>query len=172
MFKFSLTLLLSAFLQVPVSVSQNEIDQADAALKFARYTEWPDKQSNSHFIIYTDIQQEYFLSMQQIMSQQTVDNKKVKLKKISEEGTFQDADMVWFVTNGEVNNDDEIINKLINKPILTVTTDKSLLNKGVMFYFRDQGETIDYLYNKEAVLHSGLSIKSTLLKESHCFTVQ
>lgn len=155
-------LLVFAILFVASSPLQYSIAEFLAVFKFASYTTWPNNSSNQ-FVIYTDIDQLQFENLQQIFKEQMFDNEKVVVKPLDSDSNYDDAKLVYVTKSIS----QEILFKIKDKPILTITNNKDLLGFGIMFYFEENNSTIDYLYNKESIKESGLYIKSTVLNESH-----
>lgn len=164
----SILLIISAIMSIFSFLQQDDYTQYEAIIKFIKYTTWPE--NKSEITIYAATDDNDFEKMTTFFAQQNIDNKKIKIERITETTNFNDANVVFI--SEKTNIEPAIIkNKIAKNHVLSLTTNKELLNHGIMFYFKTSKTSTDYLYNRQAVIDSGLTIKSSLLNYTHQYTL-
>jgi len=94
--------------------------------------------------------------------------KKIKTVFLTNETEITDVNLIFIDQNTDIDFE-KLYEKIENKNVMTITTNKELLKKGCMFYIETKDDCIDYLFNKQAVKNSGLMIKSSLLAPMHVY---
>ncbi|MBQ5540559.1 MAG: DUF4154 domain-containing protein, partial [Bacteroidales bacterium] len=94
-------------------------------------------------------------------------NRKIQTVLLKED-TEITANSIVFITKHPGVDIGNLLEKTSGKHVMTITTDMSLLEKGCMFYINAlEGEELEYLFNKRAVMESELIMNSLLFDPAH-----
>ncbi len=156
--------------------SDMQVSDMQGVIKIAKYVSWPgaDQMTNTMILIAPQ-SDETFKSAETLAASSKILSHGIQLKRITDcnDDDFFQANII-FIEAGANIDIDQIIQKVANKQILTITNDINTLEKGCMFYVKqdpDSGKTT-YYYNKEAILASSLSISSHILMPDHKYIKQ
>lgn len=135
---------------LPPQYSENEI-KAMYILKFIRYTYWQenkDKEKDIYIGVYGKTVVTKYLKKFLLLNNK--ENKNVKVKIIKKIDNIKDCDILFVssLTNREVDN---VVEKLNNSPVLTISDNKKFLEKGIMINLFPKGRKVVYSINKVSV---------------------
>ena len=159
--------LLTALLLMPLAVCAQTFDY-QTIMKFAQYVYWPENQQNDTFYIYIAAKDPAPLDIieQSINSQATFHNRPIAVKHYNDNTDISLANIFFIDNSAEISNN-ILEEKLKKKQILTLSNNKNLLNYGCMFFIEQKETYIDYLFKKQAIIDSGLTIRTSLLHITH-----
>jgi ABC-type sugar transport system substrate-binding protein len=154
---------------------QAQPSDIQGVIKLAKYASWPADKQNSKTIIMIAPQSDesYQLALDNGANSKILDSD-VEIRRISSiEEAISQADVI-FIESGTSTDAGKIIEMASGRQILTITNDMEILEKGCMFYVKqdhDTGQTI-YFYNKDAVLSSPLGMSTHVLAPDHKYQKQ
>lgn len=156
---------------------ETQVQQSDiqGVIKLAKYASWPAGRQNGKTVIMIAPQSDesYQLALDNGAGSTILDSE-VEIRRINAiDDALLQADVI-FIESGTGADADKILQAVSGKQILTITNDVEILEKGCMFYVKqnhDTGQTT-YYYNKEAVLMSPLGISSHILAPDHKYQKQ
>ena len=160
---------------------QQSDQQSDmkGVIKLAKYVSWPDEyQMTKTTIMIAPKSDETYKTAEQLASDNKILNTEIDLKRISGGDSYDDETLddtkIIFIEAGSDIDIEKIIHKVSKKQILTITNDIGLLEKGCMFYVKQDPASgqIQYLYNKNAIISSTLSISTLILTPEHNYEKQ
>jgi len=151
------------------TVNQNDFQDSDynAIMKIAKYTSWPETNNNEFVIMIAEDDETQFKMATNFLKNVQFE-KKIKTVFLTNETEITDVNLIFIDQNTDIDFE-KLYEKIENKNVMTITTNKELLKKGCMFYIETKNDCIDYLFNKQAVKNSGLMIKSSLLAPMHVY---
>jgi hypothetical protein len=157
---FTLSVLL---LHTP-NVRQQDYNDIDGLIKLAKYASWPDENVPDATVMVAAGENVYEYASS------TIENTYIRNMKLKVEPFDINSDMknvkIIFISSDSNIDIKTLKEKMQNMKILTITNDINKI-EGCMFYIDYNGETLDYLYNKETILESGLDVSSYLLSSLH-----
>lgn len=167
---FKLSVILSILLSTILGVHQNKPQNSDfdAMLKFAKYTTWEESPDNEFVILIAESDENLYKIAADYIKNQGFEDKVIKTIMLTDDTEITSANIIFIGNNSDINFE-KLTQKIQNKHILTISTEERLLKEGCMFYLSNTTDKIEYLYNRQAVLRSGLMIKSSILSPSHAF---
>ncbi len=159
-----------------VQQSNMQVSDMQGVIKLAKYVSWPNEdQMTNTTIMIAPQSDETFKSAETIAASSKILTHGINIKRITDgndDAVFQ-ANII-FIEEGANIDIDQIIQKVADKQILTITNDINTLEKGCMFYVKqdpDSGQ-ITYYYNKDAILALSLRISSHILMPDHKYIKQ
>ncbi|MBQ5403293.1 MAG: YfiR family protein [Bacteroidales bacterium] len=161
-------IILLIGIQTILGVKQNE-DQTKAmeiVLKFAEFTTWNRQMSEDFIVLVAENDDSKYEKIKNYFENQKFEDKTIKTIKLTNETLITEADVIFISNNTDINFE-KLSEKIKEKQILTITTDKNMLSKGCMFYIKIGEQGVEYLYNRHAVIKSGLMIQGSLLAPVH-----
>ncbi|MBQ1697554.1 MAG: YfiR family protein [Bacteroidales bacterium] len=147
-----------------------QLDDINGVIKLAKYVSWPnEEQMTTTTILIVPQSEESYKSAERLAMSHKILNSVIELRRVEGDDDNLDAVNIIYIESGADMDVDNIIQKASSRQILTITNDIQILEKGCMFYVKqDSGtERIQYLYNKEAIIASPLSISSHILTPDH-----
>ncbi len=169
MYLINCILIIFGVINIFSPLQQDDYAKYQAIVKFIKYTTWSENNSNE-IIIMAATDKDDFEKMQKYFSNLQTDNPRIKLTKLNSLDETANVHVIYISETAQI-TPTEIKEKITNQQILSLTTDKNLLNYGIMFYFNATDNCTDYLYNRQAVIESGLTIRSSLLNYTHQYTI-
>lgn len=149
-----------------------QVQQTDiqGVIKLAKYASWPaENQNRKTVIMIAPLSDETFQLALDNAADSKISDNDVEIRRIEKiDDDILKADII-FVESGSGVDAEKVLQIVSGRQILTITNDMDILDKGFMFYVRqdyDTGQTI-YLFNKEAVQTSPLGINSLILLPDH-----
>lgn len=148
-----------------------QVQQTDiqGVIKLAKYASWPVENRNRKTVIMiAPLSDETFQLALDYSADSKILDKDVEIRRIENIDDILKADII-FIESGSSIDADKVLQMVSGRQILTITNDMGILDKGFMFYVRqdyDTGQTI-YMFNKEAVQTSPLGIDSLILLPDH-----
>lgn len=142
----------------------------EGVLKLAKYASWPPEATQIRIVMVPQ-SAESFSSAQAYLKNQYLDDKQVILEKYTPECSLTGATIIFIEKQAGVDVE-KITSQIAGLGILTITNDIINLDNGCMFYIECKDDMLDYKYNKQAVINSGLMIKGSVLAPYHCYNQQ
>lgn len=167
-----ITILLVAVLWSFQGISQQPIESKgknlETVLKFAGCVNWAEDSPAENLMIFiADDDEERFNSAAAYLENRGFKNRKIQTILLKED-TEITANSIVFITKHPGVDIGNLLEKTSGKHVMTISTDMSLLEKGCMFYINAlEGEELEYLFNKRAVMESELIINSLLFDPAH-----
>ncbi len=149
---------------------QNPQKELEALLKLANYTTWSTDYQEITIAIAAASPEEYNTAAS-FLKGKTLDNRQIKVTDASKCSSFANVNIVFILSETSVNVEN-LMENVAEQQILTVANNEKYLEQGCMFYINGSQEEIQYLFSKQAVLKSGLTIRSAILSPSHCIEYQ
>lgn len=148
--------------------TSNKGKNLETVLKFAGCINYPENSQPGDLIIFiADDDEERFNSAAAYLENRDFKNRKIQTILLKEDTEITGQSIV-FITKHPGVDIGNLLKKTSGKNIMTITTDMSLLEKGCMFYINaNEGEELEYLFNKRAVMESELIINSLLFDPAH-----
>ena len=167
-----INILLLIFLYPEDGYQEAQALQSDiqGVIKLAKYASWlAEKQNGKTVIMIAPQSDESFQLALDNGANSKILGSNVEIRRISnidDEITLAD---VIFIESGTGIDVGKIIEKATGRQILTITNDTEILEKGCMFYVKQDHNTgqTTYFYNKEAILASPLGISTHILTPTH-----
>jgi hypothetical protein len=165
----AVTLFVIAFLFLQSPVSSEELEyklKAEFIERFTRFIDWPASSSVPNSDVPFDIcitgtnpLEEYLNTLSRNVK---IKNKLVRVRNVTIEKV--DSCNVLFISNSEASHLSAILEKISDRPILTVSDTAGFAEKGVLINFYRSGNYVRFEINNAAVQKSGLRFSSRLLK--------
>jgi hypothetical protein len=148
--------------------TSNKGKNLETVLKFAGCINYPeDSQPGDLIIFIADDDEERFNSAAAYLENRDFKNRKIQTILLKEDTEITGQSIV-FITKHPGVDIGNLLEKTSGKHVMTITTDMSLLEKGCMFYINAlEGEELEYLFNKRAVMESELIKNSLLFDPAH-----
>ena len=148
--------------------TSNKGKNLETVLKFAGCINYPeDSQPGDLIIFIADDDEERFNSAAAYLENRDFKNRKIQTILLKEDTEITGQSIV-FITKHPGVDIGNLLEKTSGKHVMTITTDMSLLEKGCMFYINaNEGEELEYLFNKRAVMESELIMNSLLFDPAH-----
>ena len=154
---------------------QNDIQKSDmqGLIKLAKYVTWPMEESMTKTTIMIAPQSDAtFKAAENLAASNKILDFDIELKRITD-SDIDDDDIfnanIIFIESGAKIDIDRLLQKVADKHILTITNDISILEKGCMFYVRQNFDTDEttYYYYRDAIMTSPLRVSALLLRPDH-----
>lgn len=133
--------------------------------QFTRFIEWPNSSSVSDtskpFIIAVIGENPFSSILEKTYDNQKIKNKKVEIRYISSPKEINDIHIL-FISSSAEKILTSILNRTINKPILTISDTEGFAEKNVLINFYLSGDKIKFEINEKAVHESGLVVSYIL----------
>ena len=144
--------------------NNNPIDELSLKVayieSFTKFIEWPQNTSNEFTIqIIGDI--EFYNIMQERFKTHSIKNKKTSIIYSSE---IDENNPPQLLIIGKTRRVDNVISKTLNKPILTISNDESMCEKGVMINLFVHEKRLRFEVNEQAIRNSGLYVNYRLMQ--------
>ncbi len=144
------------------AVSETQI-KAVFLEKFTHLVQWPEKQKEL-FIVCVVNNDNFANALQEIYKTKKFQNTPVLVKKISADEKIPECQLLYL---GEgIQHIDDIINKLSNKPVLTVSDQEEYLDKNVMITIFLKQKRFKYIINNKAAKNVDMKISYLLLQSA------
>lgn len=142
----------------------------EGMLKLANYATWNDNADEIR-IVMASRSDESFHEASQYLKNRNLNDRKISLTRYT---TNMDlcGTMILYIEDGADINVEQVTEANSQKQMLTISNSYDNLDRGCMFYIKSTDGSIDYKYNKQAVIESGLVIKSSALSPTHCYNPQ
>jgi len=167
-FKKIIFLFTFILLEVTAFSQGNSIEQTANTLElFSRFVEWPNliEADNKPFEIGVFKNEVLFKSLNIAYSSKTIKKRKVEIKNITNLADIKNIQILFLTQNAQSEIDD-IVKAISNKPILTISDSKDMVEKGIQLYFYYENETTKRVINQEAVDKSGLVLRYYLFQNA------
>lgn len=145
---------------------EDQTKTLEIVLKFAEFTTWNRQMSEDFIVLVAENDESKYEKAVKYFENQEFEDKTIKTIKLTNETQITEADVIFIGNNTDINFE-KLSEKIKEKQILTITTDKNMLSKGCMFYIKTGEHSVEYLYNRHAVIKSGLMIQGSLLAPVH-----
>ncbi|HSE42218.1 MAG TPA: YfiR family protein [Acidobacteriota bacterium] len=166
----ALMLLVIVFFFIKSPISSEEFEyklKAEFIERFTRFIDWPASSSVPHSDIPFDICitgtnpfGEYLTALARNVK---IKNKLVRVRDVSRTEEI-DSCNVLFISKSEASHLPAILEKISDRPILSVADTPGYAEKGVLINFYRSGNYVRFEINSAAVQKSGLRFSSRLLK--------
>ena len=150
--------------------SANEISTKEYRLKaaflynFLKFVEWPKQQNTSDFFSVCIIGHDPFGDTLTPIEQKNIDGKAIKvIPKNNSDNDFNHCNLL-FVSDSEEDNLTEIMQKIKNTSVLTISEIDGFVKYGGMIEFLKESGTIRFAINNTAASKANLKISSKLLE--------
>lgn len=160
----TILLTLSVLLQQAPNIKQQDYNDLDGLIKLAKYSSWPDENVPEATVMVASSENTYEYATK-IIENTYIRNMKLKVEPFDINSDMKNVKIIYISSDSDIDLK-TLKEKMINMKILTITNDINKI-EGCMFYIDYDGETLDYLYNKETILESGLNVSSYLLSSLH-----
>jgi len=130
---------------------------------FAKFTTWPEKSENkNNKLILCTLGKNELTNDLKRLGGKTVKGRQVVIKVVEKKYPVESC-QILYIANTEKNNYVNVIKKLKNKPVLTISDLNDFAKKGgIIQFYRKQGKT-RLVINLNVARHAGLEISSRLL---------
>lgn len=125
-------------------------------LHFAHFTEWAVKPKVFNFCVYDDFAFSELLKEAYVGKK--IENTPVNVENITIKSNVDSCQLVYFPNQASA----ELLLHLNKKPILSIGSQKNILEQGIIYLFSDN-QKLHFFINTEMALASGLKISSQLL---------
>ena len=125
-------------------------------LHFAHFTEWAVKPKVFNFCVYDDFAFSELLKEAYVGKK--IENTPVNVENITIKSNVDSCQLVYFPNQASA----ELLLHLNKKPILSIGSQKNILEQGVIYLFSDN-QKLYFFINTEMAHASGLKISSQLL---------
>lgn len=161
-------LLLHIAAMLGFSAYPNDInDDIEGMLKLANYASWQNDQPEIRIVMAPGSEESY-KEVSSLLKNKRLNDKNIILERYSSNMDL-DGCHILFIEDGAGIDVEQITSGINNLKILTISNNYDNLDLGCMFYIKCTDGTFDYKYNKNAVINSGLVIKSSALSPAHCY---
>ncbi|MCX7073839.1 MAG: YfiR family protein [Methylococcales bacterium] len=125
-------------------------------LHFAHFTEWAVKPKVFNFCVYDDFAFSELLKEAYVGKK--IENTPVNVENITIKSNVDSCQLVYFPNQASA----ELLLHLNKKPILSIGSQKNILEQGIIYLFSDN-QKLHFFINTEMAHASGLKISSQLL---------
>lgn len=164
--KIILLIIISVTRIASVLGQENDIA---AVIKIANYTTWPGDKNEIRIAMAAKDDNSFKTAYNSIKNK-TLGDKALSISMIAACGDTDLADIIYIEAGTSI--DAEQIIQNANSGKLTISNLRENINLGCMFYINTEKDELEYLYNRQAVINSGLMIKSSLLSPQHNYDNQ
>ena len=160
-------ILLFIYSLLPVSVlsdvSPEDKLKAVFIYNFTKYIQWPNYDTSETFDIAVIGDSEIIIPLKEIEKKRTVDNKKIKIIHYQD---INDINIchILFISSSEKKRLSDILQKVKDKNILTISGSEGFAEEGVTINFVIIEGKIKFEINNSAINQAGLQVSSQLLK--------
>ncbi len=144
----------------------NARDDMEGVLKLANYASWPPD-ANVMRIMMAPQSDESFKTASTFLNNCNFNDLPIELVRFDSESSFDGISVIYIESNSGVDME-SLSKKMMSRKILTITNDMGNLMLGCMFYIHNTDEMLDYKYNKQAVINSGLMMQASVMSPYHC----
>jgi hypothetical protein len=168
MINFLRCLLLAFYFGLNLSSVQAQDESLSPELKikiaylfhFSQFTQWTIPPPLFNYCVYEDI--ELTAQIKQAYLGKTIANTPISVQTIGEQSDFNGCHLIYFPHS--VSN--EFLIKVIEKPILTIGTQKNFIALGGIIYLFEDFQKIHFFINNNKAQAVGLKINAQLLSLS------
>ncbi len=160
-------ILLQLAALIGIAGSPDSTGDLEGVLKIAKYATWPAEAQQMRIMMAAQ-NSESFSQAQQFLKKQNLDDRPIALVPYSQDCDLSEI-MIIYIEKQSGIDVEQLTDRLTGLKILTITNDISNLDKGCMFYIEPKDDMLDYKFNKQAVINSGLMIKGSVLAPYHCY---
>ncbi len=137
--------------------------------KFSRFVEWPEYDnvniSQDPFIIGVIGRNPFDPDLETLYENRLIKSKAVEIKHISYIHDVEQCNLL-FIARSEKYRLPQIVDKVRNMPILTISDSDEFSGKGIIINIKLEDEKIRFDIDESAAHNSGLSVSHLLLKEA------
>ncbi len=141
----------------------------EGVLKLANYASWPDGVKTMRIMMAPQSQESY-KTANTFLNNCNFNDMPIELQPYDPASSFDDISIIYIESQSGIDME-ALAKKLANRKILTITNDAETLRLGCMFYIKYTAEMLDYQYNKQAVINSGLLMHASVMAPSHCMSL-
>jgi hypothetical protein len=123
---------------------------------FSQFTEWAVTLPIFNYCVYDDAH--FGLLLKQAYVGKILRNSKVEVINVTEKSNVDECQLLYFPDTVST----DVLARIRQKPILSIGSQKSFLEQGIIYLFEDD-QKIHFYINNAAALASGLKISSQLL---------
>ena len=151
------------FANVNEDVNLEDKIKAVFIYNFTKYIQWPNYDTIETFDIAIIGDSEIIIPLKEIGEKELVNNKKIEIKHYQ---NIQDINVchILFISASEKSQLQNILKKIENKNILTISDSNGFANKGVAINFVIVEGKLKFEINSNAINQTGLQVSSHLLK--------
>jgi hypothetical protein len=156
-----LLLVCMAFFSISVFADDESTDRENKIkiaylFHFGQFTEWAEKTSVFTYCVYDDTR--FTQLLKQAYTGKKRGNLPVDVVNIAEKSNVENCQILYFPT--VISTD--LLTRIHKKPILSVGSQKVILEQGIIYLFEDEQKIHFYINNTNA-LESSLKVSSQLL---------
>ena len=132
---------------------------------FAKFVAWPREafpRSDSPFTICL-AGDPFDGAVDRIVQGEVLDGRPLTVRRVNTGEAIRSCQIIY-VAPSEARRSEEIINAVMNAPVLTVGEDDNFINEGGIIHFVKTGGRIRFQINPEAAEHASLKVSSRLLR--------
>lgn len=126
---------------------------------FSQFTEWATKPAVFNFCVYDD--SHFSTLLKQAYVGKMLGNSQVEVQTVNAQSNFNSCQILYFPSNVP----SDLLASIRKKPILSIGSQKNILEQGIICLFEDE-QKIRFFINNVTALASGLKISSQLLSLS------
>ncbi len=126
---------------------------------FSQFTEWSVKPPVFNYCVYDDVPFSELLKNAYVGK--TLGDSRIEVQNITEKSNINNCQLIYFPNKVSA----DLLTQMRKKPILSVGSQKNVLEQGIIYLFEDE-QKIRFFINNVTALASGLKISSQLLSLS------
>jgi hypothetical protein len=126
---------------------------------FSQFTEWAIKSPVFTYCVYDDTH--FSELLRRAYAGKMLGTSQIEVKSITAQSNLDSCQLIYFPNTVSM----DLLAQIYKKPILSVGTQKTILEQGIIYLFEDD-QKIRFFINNAAALTSGLKISSQLLSLS------
>lgn len=124
--------------------------------RFSQFTEWSTKPSVFNYCVYNDTH--FSLLLKEAYYGKTLGDSVIGVVNLTEKSNIDECQLIYFPNIIST----DLLARMHKKPIISVGSQKNILEDGIIYLFEDNQKIHFYINNNNA-LESGLKISSQLL---------
>jgi hypothetical protein len=147
------------------ATSEYEI-KADFLFNFAKFVEWPPgaiKDMNGSFVIGILGRDPFNTALEQTIGEKTVRGAAIQIKRFRRLDDLQSSHIL-FISKSEKNNLPNILDKIADKSILTVSDMPDFARRGGMIHLYIENNKVRFIIHTQTAEKAGLKLSAKLLR--------
>lgn len=125
--------------------------------RFTQFTEWVVQPSVFRYCVYGD--EDFSAALKESYRDKTLGTSLIEVQSIDDQSNLNGCQLVYFPHTTPLN----VLTKIHQKPILSVSTQKPLAPLGTIIYLFDDNQKIRFFIDNAEAIRVGLKISSQLL---------
>ncbi len=158
------TILLGLWIPARAGVPKEYEIKAAFIAQFVPFVKWPNSSHKDKPFVFGVVGENPFGKALEPVESQTFKGRKAKIEYFPDWKRLSSNINVLFISRSEQNHMKDILKKLNNAPILTISDIKGFAKNGGMIEFVNRNGTIHFIINIAAVKKAGLEMNFQLLE--------